>query len=269
MESRPAAIIESYLGGQAAGAALVDVLYGAVEPGGRLAETFPAARSDVAADPYFPGTPNQVEYREGLFVGYRHHTTADIEPLFAFGHGLGYTRFAWDAMTLDRTTINAGDSVTVRLTVRNTGDRPGSDVVQVYLSDRSGVVLRPRRELAGFAKVRLAPGESELVTVTVAQRAFAFYDVRVADWRIPAGTFAVEVARSSIDVVETLTVDVGGGIGTAPEGPGTPGVAVTDEHFSARLGRAVPPPRQVRPFTRQSSLGELSATRIGRLLVRI
>ena len=262
----PAAILESYLGGQAAGAALVDVLYGDAEPGGRLAETFPASLGDVAADPYFPGEPHQVEYREGLFVGYRHQATAGVEPLFAFGHGLGYTTFAWADVTVDRATVDAGEPVTVSLTVTNVGDRPGSDVVQIYLSDRSGVVLRPRRELAGFAKVRLGPGERETVTVSVPARAFAFYDVEAADWRIPSGNFDIEVARSSVDVAETLTVQVVGGVDTAPEGPQSPGVAATDEQFARRLGRPVPRPRPVRPFTRQSSLAELGATRIGRLL---
>ena len=231
-----------------------------------LAETFPAARADVAADPWFPGEPHQVEYREGLFVGYRHHSTAGVEPLFAFGHGLGYTTFVWDAVTVDRATADAGEPVTVGLTVTNVGERAGSDVVQVYLHDRSGVVLRPRRELAGFAKVRLRPGESQEVAVTVPGRAFAFWDTAVAGWRIPSGPFGVEIARSSVDVVETLTVEIKGGAGTAPEGPDAPAVAVTDEQFAERLGHAVPQPRPIRPFTRQSSLEELTATRIGRLL---
>lgn len=262
----PAAILESYLGGQASGGALVDVLYGDAEPGGRLAETFPAAQSDVAADPWFPGDPHQVEYREGLFVGYRHHTTAGVDPLFAFGHGLGYTTFAWDDVTVDRGTVEAGQPVTVSLTVTNVGERTGSDVVQVYLHDRSGVVLRPRRELAGFAKVRLGPGGSRPVRITLPGRAFAYWDSGVGDWRIPSGTFDIEVARSSVDVLATVTVDVKGGVDAAPDGPDAPAVAATDEQFAERLGHAVPKPRPVRPFTRQSSLEELTATRLGRLL---
>ena len=258
----PAAILECYLGGQASGGALADVLYGDVEPGGRLAETFPAAQADVAADPYFPGEPHQVEYREGLFVGYRQAGT----PLFAFGHGLGYTTFAWGAATVDRETVEAGEPVTVSLTVTNAGERPGSDVVQVYLSDRTGVVLRPRHELAGFAKVRLEPGASQAVTITLPARAFAYYDVGVADWRIPGGSFDIEIARSSVDIVQTLTVKVEGGVDTAPEGPRTPAVSSSDELFADRLGRPVPRPRSVRPFTRQSSLEELRAGLAGRLL---
>lgn len=256
----PAAVLASYLGGQAGGAALVDVLYGDAEPGGRLAETFPVAQADVASDPYFPGDPHQVQYREGLFVGYRHHTSAGIAPLFAFGHGLSYTTFAWSGIE--------ADDRTVRVTVTNTGERAGADVVQVYLHDRTGVVLRPRRELAGFAKVRLAAGASGTVTITLPDRAFAFYDVPAQDWLIPAGRFDIEVARSSVDVVATVPVEMPG-VTAAAEGPRTPPVARTDEQFAVRLGRPVPAPRPIRPYTRQAGLGELRATRTGRLLYAV
>ncbi|MEU0560173.1 glycoside hydrolase family 3 C-terminal domain-containing protein [Dactylosporangium sp. NPDC006015] len=265
----PAAIVESYLGGQAGGAALADVLYGDVEPSGRLAESFPASLEDVAADPYFPGDPHQVEYREGLYVGYRYHTTAQREPLFPFGHGLSYTTFEWDGIGVDRATVQAGDDVTVTVTVTNTGPRPGADVVQIYRHDRTGVVARPRRELAGFAKVHLEPGERRTVAVTVAARAFAFYDVRVAGWRIPSGAHDLEVARSSADVVGVVTIAVEGGVSTAAEPAGAPLVAAGDEQFERRLGHPVPRPRPVRPFTRQSTLDEVGTTRPGRLLKAI
>ncbi|MFF5229616.1 glycoside hydrolase family 3 C-terminal domain-containing protein [Dactylosporangium sp. NPDC000521] len=265
----PAAIVESYLGGQTGGAGLADVLYGDAEPSGRLAESFPASLEDVAADPYFPGDPHQVEYREGLYVGYRYHTTAQREPLFPFGHGLSYTTFAWDGIGVDRPTVQAGDDVTVTVTVTNTGSRPGADVVQVYRHDRTGVVSRPRRELAGFAKVRLQPGERQTVTVAVAARAFAFYDVRVADWRIPSGAHDLEVARSSTDVVGVVTVTVEGGLDGAAATAAEPLVAADDEQFRQRLGHPVPRPRPVRPFTRQSTLDEVGTTRPGRLLKAI
>ena len=265
----PAAILESYLGGQAGGGALVDVLYGDVEPSGRLAETFPASLDDVAADPYFPGEPHQVEYREGLYVGYRYHTTTGREPLFPFGHGLGYTTVEWSDVDVDRSAVQAGDDVAVTLTVRNTGPREGSDVIQIYRYDRSGVVARPRRELAGFAKVRLQPGESRTVTVTVPGRAFAFYDVQARDWRVPSGAYDLEVARSSTDVVATVSVTVKDGVDTAAELAGAPLVAASDEQFRQRLGHPIPTPRPVRPFTRQSTVEEIGVTRVGRLLKAI
>lgn len=264
----PAAILECYLGGQASGAALVDILLGASEPGGRLAETFPRAQGDIAADPWFPGDTRQVHYREGVFVGYRHHVTAGVEPAFPFGHGLGYATFAWGQPNVEATTLVAGDGTTVAVPVTNTGARPGSDVVQVYLSDRTGVVLRPLRELAGFAKVRLDPGHSTVVDVEVTARAFAHYDVDAHDWRTPQGSYLLEVARSSTDVVHTVEVQVVEGVTTAAEPPTQPMVAASDAAFERRLGRPIPTPRPSRPFTRESTIGELRAVALGRLVHR-
>ncbi|WP_244928234.1 glycoside hydrolase family 3 N-terminal domain-containing protein [Nocardioides sp. W7] len=265
---RVPAVLTGHLGGQATGAALVDVLYGDVEPAGRLAESWPAELGDVASDPWFPGEPHQVEHREGLFVGYRHHVTADVAPAYPFGHGRGYTRLDWSDPALDRTNLTAGEPLRVTVTVANPGDRPGSDVVQVYLHDQTGVVLRPRRELAAYARVRLEPGESRAITLEVPARAFAFYDVERADWSIPSGRYAVEVARSSAEIVAALPVQVVGGVESAPEPADTARLAVDDAAFARRLGRPVPVPRPVRPFTRESTVGELATTRTGRLLRR-
>jgi beta-glucosidase len=263
---QPAAILEGYLGGQAGGAALVDVLLGDADPSGRLAETFPGRLDDVAADDWFPGHPHQVEYREGLFVGYRHAATADRPPLFPFGHGLGFDRLDWRDPALRDDSVTAGSGVTVRVTVRNSAQREVTDVLQVYLHDATGVVLRPDRELAAFAKLRLAPGEQRTVELAVPARAFAFYDVVQQGWRTPTGRFDVLLARSSADVVAALPVRVTGGVCAAPEGVDVDPVARSERAFAARLGGAVPRPRPIRPFVRDSTLGELAATRTGRVV---
>ncbi len=266
-----AAILESYLGGQASGGALADVLAGDREPGGRLAETFPVGLDQVAADPFFPGHPHQVEYREGLAVGYRQlgagaDETEGEAPHYPFGHGLGYTTVDWSDATLDRGEIAEGDGLTVRVTLTNTGERAGSDVVQVYLRDETGVVLRPHRWLAGYAKVRLEPGESAEVVVEVAPRAFAFWDPGAGTWRTPKGAWVLEVARSSAEVVASLPVTTTDGVTQAPEGvetAGVPLVAAADDAFAARLGRPVPTPAPLTPFTRESTIGQLAVHPLG------
>lgn len=261
-----AAIVESYLGGQAGGGALVDVLLGDVEPGGRLAESFPAATSDVAADPFFPGQPRQVEHREGLFVGYRHHVSGGPEPAFPFGHGLSYTRIELSDVSAP-TTVGAGEPLTVEVTATNVGDRPGSEVVQVYRRDLTGLVLRPERELVGFAKVRLEPGDSTRVRVELTDRAFAYWDVDEAGWRTPEGEHELLVGRSSVDIAGEARVRVTGGVtavGPRTERADAPPIAASDEAFAARLGGAVPTPTPVRPFTRDSTFDEIATTRVGR-----
>jgi beta-glucosidase len=253
----PAAIVESYLGGQASGGALVDVLTGDREPGGRLAETFPQRAADIASEPFFARGSRQTQHREGLFVGYRHATSAGLAPLFPFGHGLSYTSFDW--------TDIAFDDGCVRVTVTNTGERDGSDVVQVYRHDKSGVVLRPRRELVGFAKVHLAAGESRNLEIAIPQRAFEFYDVASSAWQVSKGEHDLEVGRSSSDIVATVTTVLTEGVTTSREPATTPAIATSDKQFTERLGHAIASPVPVRPFTRNSTIEELRTTALGKL----
>lgn len=259
----PSAILECYLGGQASGAALVDVLLGETEPAGRLAESFPVRRSDLASDAFFPGHPHQVQYREGLSVGYRHFTTAGIAPLFAFGHGLGYSTFAV-GRPVTPATLRAGQPLTLTVPVTNTSQRDGSTVVQVYLHDRSGRVTRPRRELAGFAKVRLAAGDSREVDITLPGRAFAYFDVLSGQWTVPQGQCLLEIGLSSENIVHSVVVDVEGGFtgSHAPE----PQIAHSDAAFERRLGHSIPAPRPVRPYSRVSTIAEISGNPLGRLV---
>jgi beta-glucosidase len=261
-----AAILECYLGGQASGGAVVDALLGVTEPSGRLAETFPYAQADIAADPYFPGDGKQVQYREGLYVGYRYTATAQIPSLFPFGHGLGYGATQWTSAAVDRNQADVIDTVTVSMDIENVGTRPTSEVVQVYARDLTGVVQRPVRELVGFARVLLAPGEHRRVSIAVEARALAFWDVRENAWRVPSGAFEFDIARSSERVEATVGVTVHGEVQDSAEPPTGGLVAHTDEAFAHRLGRPIPPSTPVRPFTRESTVGELSTTIVGRLL---
>ena len=272
---RPAAILAAHLGGQAAGAAIADVLLGDVEPSGRLTTTFPDSPVFPAAA-NFGDTRRQVHYREGLYVGYRATTTAGDTPRFGFGHGGSYTTFEWadiELSTGEPSTENA--LATVAVTVRNTGERAGSDVVQVYLRAIDPPLYRPDRELATFAKVHLAPGESRTLQLSIPGRSAECFDPVAGRWCRPGGRFEVLVAASAHDVRATLPVDVDGDLNDGQlialrnqpgaSGPADASMVADDDEFAAMLGRPIPEPWPVLPFTIHTVIDELGATRAGRL----
>lgn len=196
-----AAVLLSWFPGQEAGHALADVLRGQEEPGGRLPTTWPVALADVPVSATTP-TNGELPYTEGVFIGYRAWEKAGTAPAYAFGHGLGYT--TWEYETVSATP----DAVTVR--VRNTGSRPGSDTVQIYLAPAPApdAPERPARWLAGFARVTAAPGGSVEVTVPVETRAYQVWDEEAYGWKTVPGTYEVQAARSLADVRATTTVDI-------------------------------------------------------------
>lgn len=195
--------------GQECGHAIADVLLGAADPGGRLPQTWPRRLADGVAqgDPQaYPGVDGHVRYAEGVFIGYRHHERHGIAPAFAFGHGLSYTRFEHGGLAVDRDTLAPGDTLTLHTTVRNVGDRPGQEVVQVYVHDEACSVDRPPQELKAFAKLSLAPGEARTLALQLPMRAFAFYDPARQAWVAEAGRFELRVASSAERVLQRLTV---------------------------------------------------------------
>ncbi len=216
------AVVEGYLGGQAGGSAAADVLFGAVEPGGRLAETFPRRWADNPVSA-LPTGPRQVEYRESLYVGYRYYDTVGADVLFPFGHGLGYTTFGYSGLDLGRAQVVDGAEplVNVTVTLTNTGDRAGAEVVQLYVHDVESSVFRPEQELKAFAKVRLAPGESQAVTLDLDRRAFAVWDRKQHGWAVEPGRFEIRVGSSSRDIRARADLEVAPGRATpAPDRPG-------------------------------------------------
>ncbi|MFD1177368.1 glycoside hydrolase family 3 C-terminal domain-containing protein [Paenibacillus puldeungensis] len=202
------AVLEGYLGGQAFGGAVADLLFGAANPSGKLAETFPAKLSDNPSFLFFPGEGDRAEYREGVFVGYRYYDTKGIEPLFPFGHGLSYTQFEYLNMELDRTSMTDQDPLKVRVTLKNVGDRAGKEVVQLYVRDLESSVVRPLQELKGFEKIELQPGEAGTVEFVLDKRAFAYYNVDLADWHVESGEFEIRVGTSSRQIALTQNVYV-------------------------------------------------------------
>jgi beta-glucosidase len=192
-----AAVLQVWFPGEEFGEALADVLFGVEEPGGRLPITFPRRLEDTPAFPYHPGHDDRTVYGEGLFIGHRWYDAQSIEPLFPFGHGLGYT--SWELV--DAHAEGTPDSgVTVHATVRNTGRRRGSTVVQCYVEPRSVADDRPLRTLQGFAKVRAEPGASVEVTVELSPRAFSRWDTTAHDWLVVPGAHRLLVGWSSRDL---------------------------------------------------------------------
>ncbi|MFS8500416.1 MAG: glycoside hydrolase family 3 C-terminal domain-containing protein [Caldicoprobacter sp.] len=194
-------LLEAYLGGQALGGAIADLLFGDANPSGRLAETFPKKLSDNPSYLNFPGEGDRVEYREGIFVGYRYYDKKGIEPLFPFGYGLSYTTFEYSDLNISKKEILDTETVTVSVKVKNTGDRAGKEVVQLYVRDVESSVIRPEKELKGFEKVELQPGEEKVVTFELDKRAFAYYNVDIKDWHVESGEFEIMIGKSSRDIV--------------------------------------------------------------------
>ncbi|NKY59050.1 glycoside hydrolase family 3 C-terminal domain-containing protein [Nocardia flavorosea] len=201
------AVLDGALLGQAGGGALADVLFGVVNPSGRLAETVPVRLQDTPAYLNFPGENSHVRYGEGLFVGYRWYDARDLDVCYPFGHGLSYTGFGYSGLSAGP----AGDGFTVRLTVTNTGTRPGREVVQIYTGVPDSAVQRPVRALTGTAVTgELAPGASEQVTIDVLREDLAYWETRIGRWVLEPGTYRVWAGASSRDLRADIDIDLAG-----------------------------------------------------------
>ncbi len=202
------AVVEAYLGGQAVGGATKDVLWGDVNPCGRLPESFPYKLEDNPSYLTYGGEGDTAVYNEGVFVGYRYYDRKKMDVLFPFGYGLSYTNFQYSNLTLSADSICDTDQLTVTVDVTNTGSIAGKEVVQLYVGDCESTVFRPARELKGFEKVALAPGETKTVTFTLGKRAFAYWNAQLNDWHVETGDFTIEIGHSSRDIELTKTIAV-------------------------------------------------------------
>lgn len=268
------AVLEGYLGGQAGAGGLADLLTGKVTPSGKLAETFPLSLQDTPAKPY-PGGPLVVEYRESLYVGYRYYDTAKVDVLFPFGYGLSYTKFDYRDLNLKQ----AGDGVTLSFKVKNSGAVAGKEIAQVYVRDVESTWFRPEKELKGFAKVELQPGEEKEISVDLGPRAFAYYDTGSKGWVVEAGEFEILVGASSRDIRLKASHKLAGQ-GTvsavdraklAPYYTVTPATEFTLSAFEALLGRPVPP--NIQPgkgqFTMNTPLSDMTDSFMGRQMNKV
>lgn len=267
------AIVGGYLGGQASGIAIADVLAGKVNPSGKLAETYPLSLSDTPCFNYYPGTELTAEHREGVYIGYRYYDSAMKEVLFPFGFGLSYTKFEYSDIKLSADKIKDTDTLTVSYKIKNTGDTAGAEVSQIYVSDSESTIFRPVKELRAFNKVYLEAGEEKEITIELSKRAFAYYNVNIMDWHVESGDFNIMVGASSrnirleatVNVISTVEAEVPDYKEAAPCYYMADVQNIPDEAFTAVLGRPIPPATldPTSEITFANSLGDAKFTKWG------
>ena len=242
------AVLWAWQGGQESGNAVADVLSGRVCPSGKLAETYPLSLLDTPCFDNFSGAIRSVEYRESVYIGYRYYDSAEKEVLFPFGYGLSYTEFKYSGLKLSKKKMKDTDTLTVSFKVKNTGKVAGAEVAQVYVADKESTIFRPKKELKGFVKVYLEPGEEKTVSVELSKRAFAYYNVNIGDWHVESGEFDILVGASSRDIRLEKTVDVESTVEaeipdyreTAPAYYTVDMKNIPDSQFEAVLGHEIP-----------------------------
>ena len=252
------ALVYGALGGQAGAGAMVDVLTGKINPSGKLAETWANAHADTPAKDNFAGVGRTVQYREGLYVGYRYYQTAGVPVAFPFGYGLSYTSFAYSELKADARSVT--------LTVTNTGSRAGAEIVQVYAAKPDAQIFRPAQELKAFTKVWLEAGESKTVTLPLDDKAFRYWNTKTDSWEVEGGTYELRVGASSADIRLTAAVEVNGTSAPNPyAGKALPHYTsgkvqrVPDDEWETLLGRPIP--ADTVKIDRNMTLGELNHSR--------
>ncbi len=203
-------LLNSGLGGQATGIAVARILTGEVNPSGKTSETYPASYEDNPTFGYYPGGPVTSEHRESVFIGYRYYDAAGKDVVFPFGYGLSYTTFEYSDIAVSADSIKDTDTLTVTFKIKNTGDRDGAEVAELYVADKESTIYRPVKELRAFKKVFLKAGEEKEVSLELDKRAFAFFNVNTNDWFVESGEFDILVGASSADIRLTKTVTVEG-----------------------------------------------------------
>ncbi len=277
---RVSAILLLNLTGQNNGDAAYDLLFGDYSPCGKLAETWPLALSDTPCYGHF-GTSGNIEYRESIYVGYRYYDKAAKQVAYPFGYGLSYSSFEYSDIRLSAPSITDTSTLTVTVTVKNTGDRKAKEIVQLYVKPPKSKVFKPEKELRGFEKLELNPGEQKEITFTLCSRAFSYYNVTAAAWHVVPGSYEIMIGASSVDMRLNASVEITPTEAAAQQieepdyntsapfyytlvSESTDGSAPV-EQFEQLLGHAVPPQREPRPYTTDSTLGEVKDNPIGKV----
>lgn len=272
-------LLNAYLPGEAAGEAIADIIYGVVNPSGKLAETYPIKLGDFIGSQYYTGGPKTTEHRESIFVGYRYYDTAKKNVLFPFGYGLSYTTFEYSNLKLSNNIINDNEQLTIEFTIKNTGDVDGYEIAQVYVKDIESSIFRPEKELKGFKKVFIKAGEQTSVSITLDKRSFAYYNALEKDWIVESGDFEILVGSSSRDIKlnQTVSVNSTSNVSTPDYHKTAPSYYKLDsvneisaEDFTAIYGKELPSnlPSKRGEFDKNTTIGELKCCIIGKLFCK-
>ena len=264
-ESRIKSLMTCYLGGQAIAPAVVDVITGRMTPGGKLAESWPRRLADTPCSNYFNKGKKNAEYREGIFVGYRYYDAAEIDPMFSFGHGLSYTSFLYDRLSLDRKTISERGRINLSVRIKNTGKRQGAETVQIYTAKKDGKY----KQLKEFKKIFLFPGENRILNFTLSARDFSYFNTNTERFELESGEYSVLIGSGSRDIRLSADISADSRRNRAVPEYFEPKQAnnLPDNIFYPLLGY-LPTEPGWKPLTLNSTLFELSHTVEGRLIAR-
>ncbi|TCT17162.1 beta-glucosidase [Natranaerovirga pectinivora] len=273
-------LVNTYLSGQGGASAVLDVLFGDVNPSGKLAETYPINLSDTPSYHYFAKGRKTAEYRESIYVGYRYYDTAYKDVLFPFGFGLSYTQFQYSDMTISKDTMIDTEGVTLSLKVKNVGKVAGAEVIQLYIKDQESTIFRPEKELKGFVKVYLEPGMDKTIHFVLNKRSFAYYNINIKDWHVEEGFFDILIGASSRDIrlKEKIFVRSSQPNVLIPDYRSSASVyynlknkdlEISHTDFESLYGKPLPPSDLTEgEYTINSSLEDVSETFFGKILVR-
>jgi beta-glucosidase len=273
-------ILLLYLGGEAVGGAVADLVSGKVNPSGKLSETWPVVLEDTPCNLYYPGKNKTAEYRESVFVGYRYYDTAGVTPAYPFGYGLSYTKFAYTGFSLEQDSFAPGGVARVSVTIKNTGKTDGAETVQLYVSPPAdSKIMRVKKELKGFEKVFLKAGEEKKVTFVLSGRSFAYYNEKAAAWSVEGGTYTIAAGSSSRDLPVKGELNVSGDgresllsdlKEKAPEYFAVKGggFSIPDSSFTVLYGKPLPPSEKLlgEKFTINSSFRDIQDLPMGQKL---
>ena len=261
------AIITGYLGGESGARAIVNCLLGKVNPSGKLAETYPLKLEDTPCYKNYPGTEVSVEYKESIFVGYRYYDTNNVNVLYPFGYGLSYTKFEYSNLYVEEK-----NNIYISFTIKNIGNIKGKEIAQVYVCQEDSIIFKPEKELKGFEKIELNPGEEKSITIVLSKEDFEYYNVETKKWEIEPGRYKVLVGKSSQDIVLEQEIDLKSNSKIInkkfPEVYKSGNIQnVTDKEFEQLLGHKIPQRHiSLDEITEENTLEQLKNTKVGKVI---